>query len=249
MLKEFVLQRFNKEKAFYNRELLPDGVNHWPRDKVPGEDAYERWFRDVSDPVTRQFYKGKEEIPVFDENGNPKKDELGVEEKEIRELEPYRANTQLVRVKSDLDKEFLYSIGYIVGYTQFGDEIPAKFPTPELYVETTFKHVTRLDPKDNRYKPMTDGPSGTRTHYEMEFNADNVQKLWADRDKKKGCKLTVKDEQSGAVRECPTLDMFINKPFEFIMNADYMTPEEKRLAQEQFEKQQEVTAAKNSKKR
>lgn len=247
MLREFVLQRFKKAAAFYNKELLPDGVNHWPRDKESGEEAYERWLRDVTDPTTKQFYKGRDDVPVFDEEGNPKKDELGVELKETRELEPYRANTQIVRIKSDLDKEYLYSIGYIVGYTQFGDEMPAKFPSPEFYLKTAFKHVTRLDPKDNRYKPMTDGPSATHIEYEMEFNEDNVMKLWADRDKKMGCKLTVKDEQSGAVRDCPKLDMFIHKPFEFIMNADYMTPEEKQREQEKFEKQQQVTAAKKTK--
>jgi len=227
-MKDFMLQKWTKEKSFFEKALLPDGKNHWPRDLAPGEQSYKEWLEKVTDPVTGEFYKGKRVISKFDDEGK----EI-VEQRVVTELEPDYVVQQIVRIKV-AEGEFLYSKGMMTGYTQFGVPITKKFWEPEVWNEQTFSTVTQMDTKDQKWKPMINGPSIIITHYDLPFNEENVMKLYNKRDPK-NCQLTVKDEPSQRAKECPNLDMFIHKPFEYILNDEYLSVEQKALIQKEFE--------------
>ena len=245
MFKEFVSQKWEREKVFFQKELLPDGKNHWPRDPQNGETAYNNWLNEVRDPVTKVFYKGHKEELKFDEDGK----EIP-EEKVVTDIDPDFTVTQLTRIKVATGEEYLYSIGQITGYNQLGDPLVRSYSKPESYEETLFNHRTKLDPKDNRYKRMTDGPAGVVTHYTLPFTKEAVMKLYEKKDKKLGCKLVVELEGTQAKKESPDLETFVSKPFDYILNEDYLTPEQKKEAREKFEKDQAqlISGAKTGKK-
>ena len=244
-MKEFVSQKYERAKVPFEKAILIDGKNHWHRDEEPGERAYMNWLNEVRDPVTKAFYKGHKTELKFDEDGH----EIPGEST-IIDLEPERTVTQLTRIKTATGEEFLYSIGQIIAYNQFGDPKVRSYTKPESWEETSFVFNTRIDPTDNRLKRACDGPIGQVTRYTMPFTKDNVMSLYQLRDKKQGCSLVVELEGTQAKKEAPDLDTFINKPFDYIINEDYLTPQEKKEAREKFEKDQAqlMSTAKTGKK-
>lgn len=222
-------KRWERENAYFLKEMLPDGQNHWHRDAEPGEESYKRWLNEVREPgriidgkeYEGNFYKGSKE-ELFDEKGNQLKEPRKVD------IEPREMVSAIVRLRDVVGNEWLYSIGNILAFNQFGDERVGKFHSPEVYKEQVFRHETKLDPKDNKWKQMTGGPSHIIMHYTTQFNKKNVMELWDKR--ALNCELVVKDERN-TDKTVPVpnndLQMFLDKPFDYLYNEEHMSLEQK----------------------
>jgi len=226
-----MLQKWNRKDAFFKTEILSDGKNHWPRDPDPGEIAYKRWLDKVRDPTTQVFYKGHDEKPKFDDNGNAIPGETVTVE-----IEPDYTVTTILRIKTFAGQEFLTSIGQCIGYSQMGDEEVRSYSEPEKWEEVTFGHRMTQDAQ-GRWKRTTEGPKSIITHYELPFTKDAALALWEKRDPRIGCQLNVMIQASEDKQTVPSIDLFTSKPFDYLMNRDYMSPEEKRAEREKWERE------------
>lgn len=225
-----MLQKWNRKDALFKNEKQPDGKNIWRRDLESDEIAYRRWLDTVRDPVTKVFYKGHEEIPKTDEEGNAIEGEMIT-----KELEPFRTVTTIIRRKIASGEEFLLSIGMLYCYTQLGDESASKYSLPEKWEHVHFKHAMANDGKGH-YIKISHGPNGLTDEYTLPFTKDAAEELYKMKDPKVGCQLVVEDGNTGRKQTVPNIDLFTTKGFEYLMERNYMTPQEKEQERIEFEK-------------
>jgi len=212
---------FAKRRALYEKELLPDGKNHWQPNPLPEENAYKDWKQKVINPATKEYYTRKHKL--LDENGNEEGEE--VEEKVKHTI------TQLVRYKDSDGKEYLYSHGIIEGFDSNGNTIPQTCSKwAEFYQHPVFHH-TNQQVGDHMVRIADSVEEIDR--YTVPWSAENVDKLLANKSPK-GCTLTLKDA-NGIVKSCKSLEMFKTKPFDYIINDEWQTPQEKEIAIKEHE--------------
>jgi len=210
MTREDFYPGFAKAKSYYEKEYPPGSKKPWPYDKPVLERAHERWLKLVVDPSTEEYYKSK-----------------------TGELPQYTIN-QIVRVKRGDGSEYLYTIGQVKGYNMYGDAVITDVREPEVHEQAIFLHETLKDESDGHIKRFTTGIEEKVRHYELEYTPENVDKLLEKRSPQ-GCMLTMKKEINGQVEECLREHWFRDKPFEYIFNREWQTPEEKELAVKQHE--------------
>jgi hypothetical protein len=196
------------------------------------EESFKEWLKQVQDPITKEFYKGKDVKVEYDNTGK----EIP-STKQIIEKEPYFVRRQIVRIRTKDKKEYLYSRGHMYGYTTYGTELSKKFQEPEMWDQQAFKHHMEFMPKDNKHRNICDGPTaGSIIHYTLPFNADNVDELM--KNAIPDVRLTVKEE-GGMVKDSPDLETFKTKSFDYILNMDYLTEKEKKDKLDEFKASQE----------
>jgi len=223
-----MLQKWERKEAYFKKEILSDGKNHWPRDPDPGEPAYRRWLDAVRDPNTKVFYKGHKEQIKFDE--------LGIEipgETTTVDIEPDYTVTTILRIKTFTGQEFLTSIGQCIGYSQMGDELVRSYSEPEKWEEVTFGHRMTQDAQ-GRWNRTTEGPKSIITHYELPFTKEAALKLWEKQDARMGCQLNVMDQASEVKQTVPSITLFTQESFDYLMQRRYLTAEEKKAIEEKF---------------
>jgi hypothetical protein len=216
------IDKFEKEQSYFKKAIVQEPDKTWPYESsdVAREMAYNEWLKDITDPTTEKPYLGKKKTIRLDDNN-----------KEIEKIEDVEAHEEVIsitRLKTEQEDEYLLTKTDIVGYNQFGDRKSFYIPYKEMYKETLFVYKTGLDEKTSKLKRVCYGPNGSLIHYTVKFTDTNVDKIWAKRAKPK-IPLVVKNEATDEKRICPTLEMFKTKSVDYIINADYMTKEEKEL--------------------
>jgi hypothetical protein len=206
----------------------------WPRDKPIAQKEYENWLKKIQDPDTGKFYEQR------DKNGNT-----------IKGTGPKHLIRQIVRVRTSDDKEFLYSNGFLVGFNALGDPVHEVCSNPETWQQTEFAYKKEFDPKTMSVKSIVIGPTNVETIYEMPFNEKNLKQLFEKRITHENVKLlhqtrmgdtvlfAIKDGRTGQVHDVKdatgidhkTLELFL-KPFDYLANSDYLTPEQKAQARQ-----------------
>jgi hypothetical protein len=205
----------------------------WPRDEPQSQVMYKLWLKKIQDPDTGQFYKQR------DKDGNI-----------IKGTVPKHIVKQIVRVRTIDDKEYLYSNGYLLGYDVMGDPVREICSNPETWQRTEFEYRKQYDPRTNSVKAIPVGPNHVYTVYEMPFNEKNLKQLYEKRITPELLRLlkqtrlgqisfSIKDERTSVVREVrdatgiehKTLELFM-KPFDYLANEDYLTPEQKAQARQ-----------------
>jgi hypothetical protein len=195
---------FAKTKAFYEKEFPPNSKKPWPYDESVAERAYNEWLKIVVDPSTEEFYKGP------------------------NDEDPKYTISQIVRIKTLEGTEHLYSIGQVKGYNMYHDPIIADINAPETYLRPEFVHETQRDERDGHNKRFTTGISDNIKKYELDWNAENIDKLLAKKSPR-GCMLTVREENSGQVKECRDIEMFKTASINYILNDEWQTPEQREV--------------------
>jgi hypothetical protein len=201
---------FNKAAAIYANEFPPGSTKPWPYDRPVQERAIETLFKDVVDPSTQEYYKSKE--------GEA----------------PRKYVTDIVRIKTLEGKEFVYSNGYVKFYTMFGDLKVEVCNKQEAYEHAIFLHETRPDPKDGHIKRFTMGIEDRVMKYDLPWSAENIDKL-LENESPRGANLTLWDERKQQGKGCTDLEMFKTRPFNYIYNDEYLTPEQKDIALREHE--------------
>lgn len=232
--------KWEKQREFYKKAVISDKGDTWPYIvQDVRELAYSNWLKDITDPSTGEFYKGRENKYMPDGKGG--------ETVQIKELEAREEVFSIVRLRTEDGDEFLLTKRNFIGYNQFGTEMRFYMPYKEEYDEPLFKWRTDFDARTRKLIKITDGPAGSIKHYTMLFTPQNVDEVMKLR-VKGNVSLVVKDGMSGEGKICPNIDMFKHKPFDYIKNMDYLTPEEKAAALEKLDAQTDTpTGSKRTK--
>ena len=228
------ITKWQKERSFYSKAIIdPKTGDTWPYSPLTEELAYENWKRDVVDPQTNTYYKGK--LIKYE----PAEDGSGAEIEKTIDVEPFEQVRQITRIRSEEGNEYLLTKGIITGFNEFGRERKHPWSNREMYRQTLFRFETEKSDSTGKLIQQCKGPEGSQIHYLMPYNAANVDKLWEKRDSKR-CILVVKDSISQEAKECPTLEMFKTKSFDYIKNMDYLSEKEKADKLAEFEAMQGI---------
>ncbi len=203
----------------HKRQLDKNGKplkKSWPRDKPVAQIAYENWLERVVNPDTNTFY------PALNKDGSP-----------IKGTGPKRIVQQIVRIKRKDGTEFLYSIGEVNAFDNFGNPAQCTLNKPETWKRTLFTHERWYDERTNSTKVRTTGTSSQEDVYELPFNEKNLKSLLDLRLSDGEITLAVKEEGSGKAVEVKrdvninkTIELFL-KPFDYLFNAEYISPQQR----------------------
>ncbi|MDQ5869387.1 MAG: hypothetical protein M3530_06620 [Thermoproteota archaeon] len=183
----------------------------YPRDQPLVQTMYKLWLQKVKDPDTGNFYEQR------DKNGNT-----------IKGTGPKHLVKTIVRIRTNDNKEFLYSKGYVTGFDALGDVVSESCTDPETWNRVGFAYRREFDQKTMAPKSILIGPNKKETVYELPFTPDNAKALFA---KRRNDTVTFVVKDARMVREVKdptgivtkTFELFATKPFEYLYNSDYMT--------------------------
>lgn len=240
---DFIDQKYAKEQKCFD-EVVVTGKDWrgktasttWPRDMPQSQLMYNLWISKVKDPDTGRFYSQR------DKDGNI-----------IKGTGPKHIIKNIVRVRTSDDKEFLYSRGYILGFSVMGDPVREPCEAPETWQHTDFEYKREYDPKTGSVKSIPIGPTHAETIYGMPFNSENVKKLYEKRITPETMKLlrqsrmgdnvtfALKDIRNNTTRDVKdptgivtkTLELFSTKSFDYLYNGEYISPQLKAELRQQ----------------
>lgn len=231
---DFMSKKFNIEKSFYQKQVVgfdpkTKEERYWQYNNQQERD-HKNWLRQVQDPKTKLFYKLSKEEFEYDEDGKPIP-----ETRKLTQVEPYFEIIQIIRLKRRNGSEYLYTRGLLYGYTPLQNIVTHNFDEPEVWNETHFMHRTQNNPKDGTLQDICEGPFGRPTiHYTLPFSKEALDRLMENAIPDVG--LTVKDENGNIrhpinIQGMTAFEMFRNQSVDFIINAEWQTPEDKEKAQ------------------
>ncbi len=185
----------------------------WPRDKPMDQIKYESWLQKVKDPDTGNFYEQR------DKNGNT-----------IKGTGPKHLVKAIIRIRTNDNKEWLYTKGYLDGFDALGEVVRVSCTDPEIWDRVGFAYRREFDQKTMAPKSILIGPNKKETVYELPFTPDNAKALFAKRmnytvtfiAKDARMAREVRD-QTGIVSK--TFELFATKPFDYLYNSDYISPQ------------------------
>jgi len=198
-------------------------VTGYPRPKPVLQISYEQWQKEVYDEDNEVYYQAK------DQKGNP-----------IKGTGPKYLIKSIFRLRKN-GKEFLFSLGKLVGYDSLGNIKIRNCPSPEQLTRTTFGHEQRFDNQAKKMVTRITGVISNETIYELPFNADNLKKLLEQREND-SVNLCLKEEGSSIARDISNagdyetkVKLFKTKDFDFLCNGDYLTPQQKEEMRKEAE--------------
>jgi hypothetical protein len=104
--------------------------------------------------------------------------------------------------------------------------------SPERWEKTNFNYTKGCNDKRKTIEKICTGPGKVDTIYTMPFNQENLKELF-DKRESDNISWAVKDESTGVAKQVSggsnindTFKLFL-KPFTFLFNAEYITPEMK----------------------
>lgn len=220
--KVYLLPKYALEDAEYHkvvfRDLQSGKTGKWPRIKPVEQYAWEQFLESIVDPDTGYFY--------------PKRDEEGKPVKTTPDNIPKYAVISIIRLKRKDNSEYLLSKGNFIGHDGFGEPVRHYVPWPEKWEKTNFNYVKDFDPKRKTMVKNCTGPGLVETVYTMPFNQENLEKLFQSREND-NISWVVKDDITGVAKQVSggsnindTFKLFL-KPFSYLYNAEYITPEMK----------------------
>jgi len=194
----------------------------WPRQKPTNQAADERWLSNVVNEDTGQFHpeRNDEGIPVKDSGAR-------------------YVVTVITRVRDSTGKnEYVYSKGRLEGFNASRRPEIMHIAKPETYKKTEFAYDRTYDEKRGSFTVSTAGPSKTYEVYDLSFTPDNVKALY-DKTEDDNVSFVLKDMTTQEARSLnwssvkDSLDLFMNKNWDFLWKADYMpAPVKQELRQE-----------------
>lgn len=240
-MEDFMSRKWQIEKSFFDKEIMgydPKTKKDipWPLMKQEIRD-YKNWLAKVTDPITKRFYKGYKTTYEYDNNGNM----IPGSDKTI-EKEAHFTRKQIVRLRTNDGKEWLYTRGLLYGYDSLGSDVTQKFQEGENWDEQEFKHERVIDPKTGAFRNVSMGPTTVIPHYTIPFVLGSeetnqmVDKLMQHA--VPNVMLCVKEEGQTVAKQCPNLEMFKTKSFDYIKDMGYLSEKEKTEKLEEFQTMQ-----------
>jgi hypothetical protein len=227
-------EKWKKEQQCYD-ELKIEGkdtrtgkktTGTWPREKPIEQTMYELWLQKITDPDTGKFYEQRDP-----KTGNT-----------IKGTGPKHIVIQIVRIRTN---------GKVTGFDALGEVVTETVSNPETWNRTGFAYNKQFDQKTMSMKKTIVGPNSVETVYDMSFNEKNVSILFEKRIMPDDLKLigqkriislsfSIKDARTGTVRDVKdatgilhkSMDLFL-KPFDYLANREYMSPQMKAELRQQ----------------
>lgn len=220
-----LLPKYELEEACFKNALVRDvktgKMYPWPKGLGSVEQAsYEKYFLEkVLDSDTGKYFPKRDEdgkpVKTTDDNNTPK----------------HTIHT-IIRLKTRDNEEFLLSKGHFTGYDALGDPVRKYIPWPEKWDKTHFKYDKVWNDKKKMLEKVCVGPGDVETIYTMPFNEANLKELF-DKRESDNIMWIVKDGVTGTPKQVApepnindTFKLFL-KPFSYLYNAEYITPQMK----------------------
>jgi hypothetical protein len=224
------MPNWKKEEDCFKNELrrVRDGTGKvktqsYPRAKSVLQWVYEQWQKDVYDEEKEEYYQAR------DQKGN-----------QIKGTAPKYLIKSIFRLRKN-GKEYLFSLGKLVGYDSLGNVKIRSCPTPEKWTRTLFGHEQRFDNQAKKMITDVTGLIGQETVYELPFNADNLKKL-LDQREDDSVNLCLREEGSSISRDISNagdyetkVKLYKTKDFDFLCNGNYLTPQQKEEMRKEAE--------------
>jgi hypothetical protein len=205
------MANYQKTQELFNRE--PNKVPNLKYEKSSDQLAEEKWFEQVKNPNSGEFFQLEDlravgAVPTdFKREEKPKK-------------YPVKKVDSIIRIKKADGSEWLKSRQSWIGLDRLGNEILNTFVDPEMYDKPIFNYQSKLaNPNDVFSKTERKAVS---VNYEQEptvpFNSKNLDQLYsicsnpADR---KSIVLVIKNEGTDdSPRSITNHEDFKNRPFD-----------------------------------
>ena len=192
----------------------------WPRDKPVEQSSWESWLQKVTDADTGKFYEQR------DKNGNT-----------IKGTGPKYLVKTIVRIRTNDEKEYIYSKGRVTGFDVVGDVVSQKCNEPETWAKVGFAYDKQFNQNTMSMKQTLVGPNSRVIVYDMPFNEKNLKTLF-DKRMDDNISFVVKDSRMARdVRDATgiaskTLEL-MTKPFDYLYNSDYISATQKAELRQQ----------------
>lgn len=201
--------RFNANKTIKRTGDLGEPLTTWPRFATTEELTYYEFIDKISNKD--KFY------PARDEDRRP-----------IKNTGAMRVITDLIRLKTGENEEFLLSKGSIMGHDAAGEEVTHHLPWPEKWMKTLFEWRSEYNNNRKTFDKICLGPKDTQTIYLLEFNKEKAKELF-DQRANDLINFIVKDEISQEARRVEpdvnclkTFERFSNNTFDFLWSGEYI---------------------------
>jgi hypothetical protein len=224
--------KYDKEKSFYSKAIVDQKTGDtWTYNPSIEEIRYRNWLAEICDPITGEPHKGKKtEYDVAED---------GTETERIVQMEPRYIVKAIQRERTVDKREFLLTKGRWIAYNEFGEEkgLPCAFM--EKYNEVVWDFRRSVNQSGRLVQEcLGPKPGADVTHYTVPYTPANVDKLYAQAEEP--VSLLVKDQRSLEAKEAINLDMFRNKPFDYIINMDYLSEKDKAEKLAEFKAMQGI---------
>ena len=193
----------------------------WPRVKPVEQSSWESWLQKVTDADTGKFYEQR------DKNGNT-----------IKGTGPKYLVKTIVRIRTNDEKEYIYSKGRVTGFDVIGDVVDQKCNEPETWAKVGFAYDKQFNQNTMSMTHTIVGPNSRVTIYDMPFNEKNLKTLFEKRIDD-NISFVVKDSRMAHdVRDATgiaskTLELMMTKPFDYLYNSDYISTAQKAELRQQ----------------
>ena len=216
------MPKWKLEEDFFDKiafkDLRTGKTAKWPRQKPTDQIAFEAWLDKVVDIENGRYY--------------PKKDEDGKVIMTTPDNVPKHTINTIIRLKRKDNSEYLPSKGHLTGHDGFGEEVKHCVPWLERWDKTHFNYEKGYDPKRKSIVNNCMGPGNVEIVYTLPFDEANLKSLY-DKRESDNINWIIKDEQTGTPKQVApepnindTFKLFL-KPFSYLFNADYITPQMK----------------------
>lgn len=222
------ITKWDKEKAFFKTAIVDQKTKQtWPyisSDQV-SENRYHNWLAEVTDPITGKPYIGKKRSIDVTEDG--------VETEKLEDILNYHKITVIQRERTADKREFLVTKGQLIAYNEFGEEKTLPYYKIEQYKETVWNFQRGTDSQGHlKMECLGPRPGADIMHYTVPFTVNNVAKL-LEKANENTVQLVVHDVVTDQAQACSSVAMFKTKPFDYLMNQDYMSEDEKKMKLEE----------------
>lgn len=184
------------------------------------EIGWSQFLEKITDPDTGFFY--------------PKRHQDGDDEGKIipttkDNIPAYKVRV-IIRMRKSDGSEYLLSKGNFIGHGPFGQEISKYVSLPERWYKQNFTYERSWDEKRKTITKICTGQGDRTEVYTMPFSQENCKKLF-DRRLNDSIQFIVKEEQTGTPRQVTGVNineiyqLFSTKPFEYLFDAKYLSPE------------------------
>jgi hypothetical protein len=213
----------------FNSKTNKTSIVRRPYPYIPSvkEKVYNAFITKVVDPTTNQYN------PPLDESGYPIK---------MPDNGPncrYIVNS-IIRIRLLDGSERLYSMGQLIGYDGLGQRSTMGIYAPENYQNTVFGTTRKFDDQSGRIITMITSPIRQETIYTLDYNSENVQKLYEkswdgknpyfkpDKRNNKRVMFICKDESTGIAKEIffssveRSLELMKTKSFDELFTDAYL---------------------------
>jgi hypothetical protein len=203
--------RFNSTSTNKSKGDLAEADRTWPRFPITEELDYYNFLDKITDSKQNRFY------PARDEDRRP-----------IPKTGAMKITTDILRLKTGDNEEFLLTKSYIIGHDAAGEEVSFYLPFSEKWIKTLFEWRNEYNNSTKSFDKICLGPNDGIIQYQLPFNKENALELFKQRASDL-VNFIVKDEVSQEARMVEkdvnsqkTFERFSNNSFDFLWSGEYI---------------------------